>query len=200
MKKAIYRLLINWYQASDKPLPAWLSRACDSDRELSMERDQGEILTRSLKKRPQEPDAYRGDDMTARVMRQITEQAYFAEQEGMAKQKGGFLRIAGLTGVACALAIVGFQFWQTGGLDDSQLGGEGPAVVVHEDSGSNSNTSSGSGADGGLNLQVLEGDWKNPLDQEIEYVISDAKGALDFLTTSFVPSGMLKKQRSEDRA
>ena len=37
--------------------------------------------------------------------------------------------------------------------------------------------------------------WKNPLDQEIEYVLGDAKGALDFLADSFVPSIFLNSER-----
>ena len=37
--------------------------------------------------------------------------------------------------------------------------------------------------------------WKNPLDQEIEYVLGDAKGALDFLADSFVPSSFLNSER-----
>ena len=37
--------------------------------------------------------------------------------------------------------------------------------------------------------------WKNPLDQEIEYVFGYAKGALDFLADSFVPSSLLNSER-----
>ena len=37
--------------------------------------------------------------------------------------------------------------------------------------------------------------WKNPLDQEIDYVFGYAKGALDFLADSFVPSSFLNSER-----
>lgn len=35
---------------------------------------------------------------------------------------------------------------------------------------------------------LADTDWKNPLDQEIEHVLSDAKGAVGFLAESFLPS------------
>ena len=38
-------------------------------------------------------------------------------------------------------------------------------------------------------------DWKNPLDQEIEYVLDDAKGAIGFLAENFLPSNLLKTEQ-----
>ena len=193
MKTAIYRFLINWYQSSDKPLPAWLKRACDANSELRDEQTFGEELTRSLKKRPSSETRYQSSDMTARVMRRITEENFQADQREFASRRGGFLRSAGWAVAACAVAILGFQAWNSSdvGPVPSGNGGDGPPIAEVEDAGSGLET---------LALQdALDGDWKNPLDQEIEYVISDAKGALNFLTSSFVPSGMLKKPQSEDQ-
>lgn len=46
-------------------------------------------------------------------------------------------------------------------------------------------------------LKESRTDWKNPLDQEIEYVVSDARGALDFIASNFLPSSMLAEVEAD---
>ncbi len=47
-------------------------------------------------------------------------------------------------------------------------------------------------AEPGAGLVSRQSDWRNPLDQEIENVMEDAKGAIDFLAQNFLPSSVLK--------
>lgn len=181
MKKTIQKILINWYQTSDKPLPRWLERACENDESLAMERDLGEDLTVSLKQRPNGSSPIAGDNMAAKVMRQITEEDYAAEQQqGRKMSRGGWVRSAGMAMAVVALVAVAIQFMDTnsqGPVDDVIVKSADPSPTLSADE----------------DLLELGTDWKNPLDQEIEYIVSDAKGALGFLANSFVPSSYLKK-------
>jgi len=178
MKKALYKTLINWYQASDKSLPAWLDRVCERDPELRGERTFGDELTRALQTPPKEASPMEGDSMAARVLKQITEEDYQVEQAetGRAPIWGAWVRNTGMAAAAFAIALAGYQFLNTENTAPSQI-----EIVANEQSSE------------GL-LEDLAGDWKNPLDQEIEYIVSDAKGALGFLATTFVPSSYLSDE------
>ncbi len=179
MKTPIYKFLINWYQASDKELPAWLERACKKDKRLSREKGFGDELTRELQKRPNGSTSIHADSMASRVLKQIAEEDYLAEQEEERSSAwGAWVRNAGMAVAALAVVLAGYHYLDT----DPDLVGEGSAVTVVENRT----------ATDGL-LEIAEG-WKNPLDQEIEYIVSDAKGALGFLADSFVPSAYLKKE------
>lgn len=190
MKKAIYRLLINWYQASDNPLPAWLERACDKDANLANERGFGDELTRALKRHPNDGMPPAEGSMASRVLRQLAEEDYCAEQEQRSASPawGAWVRGAGISVAAVALALAAYRFLDT---SNSRLGGEGDVIAIDENQ-----------ATDGLGEDLLElgENWKNPLDQEIDYIVSDAKGALGFLATSFVPSSYLKKAESDKKA
>ncbi|MBC2607450.1 hypothetical protein [Pelagicoccus albus] len=180
MKKSLYRIAINWYQASDKPLPAWLERACQKDDSLAAEKRFGDDLTRSLKRSPNDREPITGDDMASRVLRQITEEDYLAEQQQSDSSAGfaGWARGVGMAAAAFTIALGAYQFLDTdNGLPN---GGESGAIVMIESEK----------ATDGLLEDVTE-DWKNPLDQEVEYIVSDAKNALSFLATTFVPSSYL---------
>ncbi len=180
MKKPIYKILINWYQASDKELPAWLERACENDPSLSQERQFGDELTRALQKRPNDSTPFEGASMASRVLRQITEEDYLAEREQgeSAPVWGAWVRNLGMAAAALAVALVGYQYLDT----KSVVDGDGGTVAIVENDMS---------TDGLLEVAT---DWKNPLDQEIEYIVSDAKGALGFLASTFVPSSYLKDE------
>lgn len=191
MKKTLYKYLINWRLAGDKPLPQWLERACERDPELAAERDAGDGLTRALRERPQDPLPPLGESMASRVLCQITEEDYL---ETPHDAKSGFawasaLRSAGLVAAALGMVAVGYQFFRqasNGGVDS-----QAPGAVALVDSVE-------AGASDAAEILQLGKNLKNPLDQEIEYVLSDARGALDFLTSSFVPSSLLKKDEARD--
>ena len=46
-------------------------------------------------------------------------------------------------------------------------------------------------------LSLAEVDWKNPLDEEMENVLADAQGAVDFLAESFLPSSVISKNGNQ---
>ncbi len=196
MKKALNRWLINWYQAADRPLPAWLERACQRDPQLARERQRGDALTAALSRRPRSPDTFAGSSsMADRVLRQITEEDYRAA-EAAEKAEGSFgwlafRRVASLAAVACLLAVGGIRWWQ-GGDEPS------PAPIVAENHEQTPRLvvietqlelpELPAAKRGIANIERTLAKANNPLDQEIEYMISDAKGALDFLADSFVPT------------
>ena len=218
MKRALYRLLINWRQASDRPLPGWLRSACSRDASLDAERKQGDALSNALRQKPAEksnPFAEYGS-MADRVLRQITEEDYNAAREESESGYAPFAwvavwRRASIVAVACLIAVAGFRWWQSGNSILQQENPNGsanvanatdtpkPRIVVIEAPVRLPDLPDAK------RLATLESEISNPLDQEIEYVISDAKGALDFLTNSFVPkrfleSGTTSSRRSNDRA
>lgn len=181
MKQAIYRFLINWYQVSDKPLPQWLKNACKQDANLDFEQELGESLTRSLKKDPNVETFASESSMASRVMLQITEEDYQAEQQEPERSWAGVFRGATYVAAACFVAVIAFNVW----------------------TGSNSNNfpevsdMAFTAVDGPTDFAEIGTEllsMQNPLDQELEYMLSDAKGALDFLTTSFVPSSFIKSE------
>lgn len=179
MKKLLFKFAINWYEVSEKPLPAWLDLACEKDESLSRERDFGAELTRDLKKLPNDTPPTESGNLTARVLKQLAEEDYLAEQASRSdSNSGGWLRMAGMATAAIAVAFFGIQMLNT--FDEVPVDG-GAAVAVKDTTAT----------DGLLDVAA---DWNNPLDQEIDYIVADAKGALDFLTTTFVPSSFLQEK------
>ena len=183
MKRTLYTFLINWYQASDKPLPGWLKRACDSDETMAQERRFGDELTASLRQKPKEGNPFGESSLASKVHQRITEEDFEAEQSETSEGYGfvRFFQYAGLAAAACLVAAIAFKFTQSGPGENESLDKGGMVAGVDEIPMT-------------LNPDLVElGEaWINPLDQEIEYVLSDAKGALDFLKSSFVPSSYLK--------
>lgn len=180
MKKRIYKVLINWYQASDKDLPQWLEEACARDTDLKTELSFGDELTQALKKSPNGMEALESDSMAARVLSKITEEDYLAEQELERRPIWGvWARNAGMVAAAFAIALVAYQT-----LNTESTSPEGDPTVAVANIGA---------ATDGL-LEGVSEDWKNPLDQEIEYIVADAKGALGFLASTFVPSSYLEDE------
>ncbi|OUW16791.1 MAG: hypothetical protein CBD18_06220 [Opitutales bacterium TMED158] len=58
------------------------------------------------------------------------------------------------------------------------------ASMAHSESSQTSNETASSW------MLANGSDWRNPLDEEMENIVSDAQGALDFLADSFLPSSM----------
>lgn len=179
MMTPLYKLLIHWYQASDKELPAWLERACQGDQRLRREKAAGDELTGALRRRPRSDPHPQEETMTARVLTQIAEEDYRAGQEAAsAPAWAAWTRAAGMAVAALAVALVGYQYLNT----DPEVAAEAAPATVAERGPATAP------------LIELPRDWKTPLDQEIEYIVSDAKGALGFLANSFVPSSYLEDE------
>ncbi len=198
MRRRIYHWILEWKQANEQPLPRWLERACGRDPELGRERERGEGLTRSLR-RPvaKEADPLMGTRSLAdRALRQIAEEDYQAErkaEEISSRSLGWFAlwRNASLAALAC-MAVVASVVWFERGDEP----GPGPApiaevvkprIIVVETPLPLPELPKVGG------LARLESTLArpNPLDQEIKYMIADAKGALGFLANGFVPSQFL---------
>lgn len=198
MKRKFYRWMVEWKQANEQPLPKWLEAACERDPVLARERERGEALTRSLRRSvAKEADPLMGTRSLAdRVLRQIAEEDYQAAREAeetAGRSLGWFAlwRNASLAALAC-MAVVASVVW----FERGEEPGPGPApigevvkprIIVVETPLPLPELPKVAG------LAKLESTLArpNPLDQEIEYMIADAKGALGFLANSFVPSQFL---------
>lgn len=199
MKRAVLKTLISWYQTTDQVLPKWLERACQKDPALAEEKAHGDQLTGLLSQKPREPKEFAGSNLSARVMRQITEENYEAEQaETRSVNWSVLVRWSGITAVACMLGIVGVQLW----LQDQspeQAGYVNTPEAASSDATTTASTTDSSDAAPLPNLRPemlrIDDDWSNPLDKEIGYVVSDAKEALDFLTDRFIPKRYLDEAR-----
>lgn len=143
------------------------------------EKTLGDDLTRSLQKHQNDSTPFEYDSMASRVLKQIAEEDYLADREKESSPLWGvWVKNAGMAVAALAVAFAGVQFLDTGSDID---GDSGMVVMVPDDTAT----------DG---LLEIASTWKNPLDQEIEYIVSDAKGALGFLAAGFVPSSYLQEE------
>jgi len=180
MNAHLKKLLIRWYNVSERPLPAWLARACDCDPALARERDAEAALTRRFRQDARPAQREVSPFFVARVSR--------AMQENPRARTSWFRRGAPglvLAGAACLVALVLVRRTFPTGVrlqsadDPAQI-----AVSISQPSSSAVVTPSGLSGERGSG-------WVNPLDQEVEHVISDARGALHFLATSFLPAGTI---------
>ena len=189
MKRRILSALIDWYQSSDQELPAWLDRACRKDPVLAKERAEGEILTRALERAPQPRPGKSRSNLAAKVMRQITEEDYAAAQAGSGSSGfawAGWIAKSGAVAAVALVAAVVFQFRTDDQKVEPEAADPAPLAVNEEPIDLPQIDPSA--------IQIDE-DWENPLNKEIKYVISDAKGALGFLANSFVPKRYLEDER-----
>ncbi len=174
MKNRILLILVRWYEALDKPLPQWLERACDSDTSLGLDLDEEREFTNALKEKPDWNPVPPNPYMAERIL------ACLNDDEPREAPRTMWREVT--IGIAACVAIALAYQW-AGSLDSSNgdaFVAENPVESVDEE---------GSLLDD-IPLLAANSDWKNPLDQELEYVLDDAKGALDFLAASFVPQSM----------
>ncbi len=180
MKKRIQLFLIRWYEASDKPLPQWLERACDDDLVLGLELDEERDLTRELKSKPKRESLEPNPDLANRIMRSLDERE--TPDASPVPWKEISFGIAACVAIALAIQFV------------NNPSESGETLIVENAPTVESKEVLLSAPEFLANVN----DWKNPLDQEIEYVMEDAKGALDFLAESFLPSSVLNPEQNGD--
>ncbi len=178
MKKRIILFLARWYESIDKPMPRWIERACDKDISLGLDLDDERELTRSLRDAPEwnpvKPNPY----LAERII------ACLDDKERPEAPKSTAWKEISIGIAACITIAVACQWVGTSNQEGAPIVADNPAV---EEGNLFANTK----------LLANNSDWKNPLDQEIEYVIGDAQGAIDFLAKSFVPTS-LRKQGSRE--
>ncbi len=182
MRKQILLFLVRWYEIIDKPLPSWLERACDKDISLGLELDEEREFTRELEQKPDWNPVKPNPFLTERIV------ACLDDKEPPVTSKMAWKEVS--IGIAACVAIALAYQWVG---SQSQSGDELVANIEVVENPLDSDT-----------VEVLpevitrladNSDWKNPLDQEIEYVLGDAKGAIGFLADSFVPSSFLSSER-----
>ena len=181
MKKQILLFLVRWYETIGKPLPSWLERTCDKDISLGLELDEEREFTRELEQKPNWNPVKPNPFLTERIIASLDDSESTVVSKIAWKEIS--IGIAACVAIALAYQWVGIQ---------SEPGNDYIANNDVVESPIDSDT-----------MEVLpevitrladKSDWKNPLDQEIEYVLGDAKGALDFLADSFVPSSFLNSE------
>lgn len=187
MKTSFQKILIRWYHASDKPLPRWLDRACERDPALARERDAEAMLTQRFRQDARPAACEASPFLAGRVVRALKEPT----RSSPSPLRAGLPWLVA-AGAACALALVvsRWNFQEGGG--DIQPGSNHPQIAA-------TTTEPQAGSSLALTVQPATGlgkggTWVNPLDQEIDHVIADARGALNFLATSFLPTGAMEKK------
>lgn len=181
MKKRLLEFLVEWHEVSEKPMPSWLKRRLKRDLELRESYQREKEITRKLSNRDPErvePNPY----LAERIIANLDGSERTKETDFSWKP----IPIA----IAAGLAVFAVVQW------NGQIEESGDSIAGE--------TASDRGAAALARDQVpifeAEGllagaDWENPLDQEIERVFIDAKGAVGFLAESFLPSTVLDPEQ-----
>ncbi|MBP7143080.1 MAG: hypothetical protein KBA71_14310 [Opitutaceae bacterium] len=177
MKTFLQKLLIRWCHVNDKPLPDWLARACERTPALAKERDVEGALSRRLRSDVRPAQSGASPYLAQRVAGAIREIPKARESS-----KWSILPQITWVAAACVVALVAVRLDFLGGrkVMTPDLETRQTAVVSTSASLPEPQVASPSAGIPG---------WVNPLDQEVEDVIADARGALHFLATSFLPTG-----------
>ncbi len=158
-------------------MPSWLKRRLSSDPELKERLEREKEITRKLSNRDSDnvgPSPY----LVERIIANLDGAERTSETVFSWKQIPAAL-------AACLAVFVAFQWNGQNEESDSHIARE----TVHDRDAT-------TWAVDDVPMFQAEGllanaDWKNPLDQEIEHVLNDAKGAVGFLAESFLPSTIL---------
>lgn len=182
MKRFVIKNLIRWYQACDKELPQWLVDACRRDKGLLQERQAGDALTCSLKAKPESELVDWDSSLVGDVMSRIAAEDLSAEKQSWSRGSPFAWRPVFVSLAAVAVFAVALQVWVTTEQpDDAKSYASSTVEALPE-------------VDLTEDLERI----RNPLDQEVEYALADARSALGFLANRFVPSSYLEKMAEED--
>lgn len=188
MKKRFYSFLVRWCSIQGNPLPAWLTRACGEDPRLRAEHLSEEVLSADLREQriPAQvhPDA---GALSAKILAALRAEGKTSSERRLETST----MVSVWKVVVCPVAAaIGVAFFLT--IRVSTSSGHVPeAALVSVD-----RVFEAPAGDTGL-MEAGWAGWVNPLDREVEYVLEDAKGAVAFLASSFLPrrvtQGVLKK-------
>ncbi len=157
-------------ELSDRPVPRWLQRACDRDVIISLELDGHEALTQELSSNPEveriEPNPYLAD----RIIRELD------EDESTSVLSNSWKEIS--LGIAACIVVALAVNWA-----GNRETAESVTIVEHVEESIALNGLASS-------LVSSQSDWQNPLDEEMDNVMENAMGAIDFLADSFLPSSV----------
>lgn len=177
MKTFFQKVLIRWFHASDRPLPGWLARACECTPELAKERDAEGSLSRRLGSDARPAQRGASPYLAQRVAGAVRE-----VPKGHESGRWSLLPQITWVAAACVVALLVVRLDFLGGPEKGTADADTSVAAIAPASSSISAVHAASPGD------RLPG-WVNPLDQEVDDVIADARGALQFLATSFLPTG-----------
>lgn len=191
MINAVYRFLIDWHLSNDSSVPEWLAKKAEKDAALSQYLD-GELgLNRLLSAPKHNPQTGSSQsDLAERILAKLDSDEE-DESPVVMNPPIPFRTITYSLGGVAAILVLGISLWNK----DVILEEDSPVVTVAtvtEVKPTPANTTLS------VDLEKINEDWKNPLDQEIEFVVSDARDALRFLATSFLPEEIAKESLGEN--
>lgn len=174
MKTHIYSLLVRWYIATGKELPAWLRKACQQDAKLANLLKQEEELSQELRQ-VEEPtlDAVSAEALSRRIMNALSDESRIDDQFSEPKRSFNWTPVA-LAAAACLVAIVALRVISPENPEEiiaADDASEQPRLVIGQ-------------------IPIDASNWENPLDREVENVLSDARGVVNFLAGNFLPSDL----------
>lgn len=171
--KTIYKFMIKWYFSIEKEVPRWLEKKANSNRELAVylrgEKEFNALLSGSLRQQRN----VESEDLAASILKAVEDSSKSTPESVVIDARKYFRPLVLSTAGIAALLVLTFSLRngservEVESVDEVQL-----AQVERVDEKA---------------PFVVKTSWKNPLDQEIEYVVSDAKGALLFLANNFLP-------------
>ena len=186
MNRMLHRLLIKWYLAIDSELPKWLREKCEKEETLKALWKEENSLTGALSNsRPKEDDVDVSPFLEGRILRAIEEEQREAERPRQSWGLGPLYTFGGLAAVAAVVTII-VSNAPLSPTPEGGLAAEDAALVESAVSGLAS-------VDLDSVNQLVQPDWQNPLDREIENVLVDGKRALSFLAENFVPSDVVEE-------
>ncbi len=189
MKTHILLFLIRWHLASDNPLPPWLERACRRSTVLATARDEEQRLTTGLRATPPSPQSGISPQFEGRLLRTLRTtpavQTRGFNRPSPALIGGGLLAAAALT-----IAVIHTRSipatsedpaTTTVALSPPPIDDAAPSIDVAQAK------------------TLRPGDFgPGALERELQYVLADAKGALRFLASNFLPSDLLPATAEEE--
>ncbi|MEM9158790.1 MAG: hypothetical protein AAGB46_07035 [Verrucomicrobiota bacterium] len=168
--KSLYRLLISWYELSDNALPRWLREKVESDPGLQdtirLEKSLSAELKHGGDELSREPNPFLKD----RILRALD------EADRIPESNTSWVKWATVGGAACLAAVV---VWNADLSFESEKPGNDIAQIIE--------------IIGDVDREALQSS-PNPLGAELNNVILDARGAIGFLASNFVPRSLLEDE------
>ncbi|MFO1448836.1 MAG: hypothetical protein U1F61_11830 [Opitutaceae bacterium] len=180
MKTAVLRFLVRWYQASDQPLPPWLDRATRHDSCLSATRAEEELLTSHLRAHPAAPGIEASPFLKSKVLHALARESAGQDRSRSVRWIMPSAAVAG----ALALGLLLAATWLSRSPNQPSVSTPSALAAVHPTPGTAPAVSA---------AQPVPEAWSNPLDDEMDKVVADARGAVRFLASAFLPSESLDR-------
>ncbi len=177
MKTRLLQALLDWHLATDKPLPAWLARACQNHPVLLSHYNQGRQLSHRLSSSAQSlPSAQPSPHLAAKIHRALaTETTAHCEPSS----SFAWLKLALPLTAAAALTIL-ITLRQTPSTDSTHADSAAALALLKQTPALLAQAEP-------IKSLRASGTSFEPLRQEAQHLRSDARAALSFLARNFLP-------------